>query len=140
MRTHFCGRTAEKARMCSHFYLAAEGDVEDARPNATFFHRKCFGDGAALLEAARSAPPFDVAFLDIYIPGESGLEVAKALRVRSPQTGLVFVTSSRDHAVTAFSLDALHYLVKPVRARDVAEVFRRLEALDRQQIRSRASR
>lgn len=90
---------------------------------------ECFSDGGSLLRAAESAPPFDIAFLDIYMPDENGIDVAGALRKLSPQTGIVFVTTSRDHAVSAFSLDALHYLVKPVSAGDVAEAFRRFDAL-----------
>ena len=90
---------------------------------------ECFSDGVSLLRAAESAPPFDIAFLDIYMPGEDGIDIARALREISPQTGIVFVTTSQDHALTAFSLAALHYLVKPVSARDVAEAFRRFEEL-----------
>lgn len=93
------------------------------------FGAECFSDGASLLRAAESAPPFDIAFLDIYMPGENGIDVAGALREISSRTGIVFVTTSQDHAVSAFSLDALHYLVKPVSAGDVAEAFRRFDAL-----------
>lgn len=75
-----------------------------------------FADGASFLEAARMAPPFDIVFLDIYLPGENGMDVAGALREISPETGIVFVTTSREHAVEAFSIQALHYLVKPVTA------------------------
>ena len=90
---------------------------------------ECFFSGASLLEAAKQAPPFDIIFLDIYMPGESGIETAKAIRRISPRTGLVFVTSSEDHALAAFSLYALHYLVKPVTAEGIAEAFQRLRAL-----------
>ena len=90
---------------------------------------ECFSDGVSLLRAAKSAPPFDIAFLDIYMPGENGVDVAGTLRKISPKTNIVFVTTSRDHAVNAFSLDALHYLVKPVRAGDVAEALRRFDEL-----------
>lgn len=90
---------------------------------------ECFSDGASLLRAAESAPPFDIAFLDIYMPSENGVDIAGTLREISPKTGIVFVTTSQDHAVNAFSLAALHYLVKPVSAGDVAEAFRRLEEL-----------
>lgn len=90
---------------------------------------ECFSDGASLLRAAESVPPFDITFLDIYMPGENGVDIAGTLREISPKTGIVFVTTSQDHAVSAFSLDALHYLVKPVSAGDVAEAFRRFDAL-----------
>ena len=100
--------------------------IQDRDPG---YNAECFSDGASLLRAAESAPPFDIAFLDIYMPGENGIDVAGALREISSRTGIVFVTTSQDHAVSAFSLDALHYLVKPVSAGDVAETFRRFDAL-----------
>ena len=85
-----------------------------------------FLSGAALLEAAKTQPRFDIVFLDIYMPNENGIEVAEALRKISPETGIVFVTTSREHAVEAFSLYALHYLVKPVTTEGIVESFRRL--------------
>ncbi len=82
--------------------------------------------GSSLLDAAKKYPYFDIVFLDIYLPGESGMDIAKALRDISPETGIAFVTTSTEHAVEAFSLNALHYLVKPVTTKDVVEAFRRL--------------
>ena len=90
---------------------------------------ECFSDGVSLLEAAKALPPFSIAFLDIYLPGEDGMDVARTLRELSPETGIVFVTTSREHAIDAFSLNALHYLVKPVTTEGVTEAFRRLSAL-----------
>ena len=86
-----------------------------------------FSDGASLLAAAKTSPPFHIVFLDIYLPGASGIEIARTLRALSPDTSIVFVTNSAEHAVDAFSLYALHYLVKPVTAQGVEEAFRRLE-------------
>ncbi len=88
-----------------------------------------FLDGRSLLEAAKRTPHFDVVFLDIYMPGEDGVEVAKALQEESPGTGIAFVTTSTEHAIEAFSLHALHYLVKPVTTEGIVEVFRRLTEL-----------
>ena len=100
--------------------------LRDVDPDA---EAECFSDGASLLDAAKQAPPFDIIFLDIYMPGENGIGIARAIREAYPRTGLVFVTSSEDHALAAFSLYALHYLVKPVTADGVAEAFLRLRAL-----------
>lgn len=90
---------------------------------------ECFSDGASLLQAAQGAEYFDIVFLDIYLPGENGVDIAGELQKLSPQTGIVFVTTSREHAVDAFSLHALHYLVKPVTTEGVVEAFRRLAQL-----------
>lgn len=92
---------------------------------------ECFSTGAALLEAAgdQEKEYFDIVFLDIYMPGENGVDIAGELQRLSPKTGIVFVTTSREHAVDAFSLHALHYLVKPVTTEGVVEAFRRLTQL-----------
>ena len=94
---------------------------------------ECFLTGAALLDAAKLGPPFDIAFLDIYMPDENGVDIAAELRKVSPETGIVFVTTGREHAVDAFSLQALHYLVKPVTTEGVVEAFRRLTQLRQRQ-------
>ena len=88
-----------------------------------------FINGAALLEAAKRPPVFDIAFLDIYMPGENGVDIARALKKTSPETEIVFITTSESHAVPAFSLGALHYLVKPVTTDGIIEAFRRLAKL-----------
>ena len=56
----------------------------------------------------------DVVFLDISMPGASGLQLAEALhRLKNPPA-VVFVTAYSDHAVEAFDVDAVDYLMKPV--------------------------
>ena len=60
---------------------------------------------------------FDIAFLDIYMNDESGIDIAQKLLEISPNTEIVFTTASLDHAIKAFELNALHYLIKPVMQR-----------------------
>lgn len=56
----------------------------------------------------------DLIFLDIYMPALSGLEAARKLREMNLPCRIIFLTSSKDHALEAFDLNVLHYLVKPV--------------------------
>lgn len=56
----------------------------------------------------------DLIFLDIYMPALSGLEAAKKLREMDLPCLIIFLTSSKDHALEAYELDVFHYLVKPV--------------------------
>lgn len=56
---------------------------------------------------------FDVLLLDIYMPGIIGTEAARELRAMGDKCQIIFLTTSRDHAIDAFSLDAAHYIVKP---------------------------
>ncbi|GAA5141611.1 LytTR family DNA-binding domain-containing protein [Nocardioides marinquilinus] len=68
----------------------------------------------------------DVVFLDIQMPGLSGLELAEVLtRFRNPPP-VVFVTAHEAHAVEAFDLRAVDYVLKPVRAERLAEAVRRV--------------
>ena len=72
------------------------------------------GNGAdALAACARLAP--DVVLLDIRMPGMDGLEAARHLNTLEEPPAVVFVTAYDDHAVTAFDLRAVDYLLKPVR-------------------------
>ena len=68
----------------------------------------------------------DAVFLDIQMPGLTGLELAQVLsRFRSPPP-VVFVTAHEQHAVEAFDLHAVDYVLKPVRADRLAEAVRRV--------------
>lgn len=56
----------------------------------------------------------DVVFLDISMPSASGLQLAEALHKLKNPPAVVFVTAFSDHAVEAFDVDAVDYLMKPV--------------------------
>jgi DNA-binding LytR/AlgR family response regulator len=58
---------------------------------------------------------FDVVFLDISMPGLDGLELANLLARLSEPPVIVFVTAYDGHAVTAYGIGAVDYLLKPVR-------------------------
>jgi DNA-binding LytR/AlgR family response regulator len=68
----------------------------------------------------------DCVFLDIQMPGLTGLELAQVLsRFRTPPP-VVFVTAHEGHAVEAFELQAVDYVLKPIRADRLAEAVRRV--------------
>lgn len=81
-------------------------------------------DGPGALAVLATAPP-DVAFLDIRLPGMSGLELARHL---PPATRLVFVTAFDAHAIEAFEAGAVDYLLKPVQPARLALTLDRLRA------------
>ncbi len=60
------------------------------------------------------AIPYDVVFLDIDMPGLSGVQLAEALTELERQPAIIFVTAHSEHAVKAFEVSATDYLVKPV--------------------------
>lgn len=84
-------------------------------------------------EALRMLQQLDVdaVFLDIQMPGLTGIELAQVLsRFRTPPAA-VFVTAHDQHAVDAFELNAVDYVLKPVRAERLAEAVRRVLAATR---------
>lgn len=84
-------------------------------------------DGASALEAIAEHRP-DVAFLDIRMPGLTGLEVATASAEASPSTQIVFVTAYDQYAVDAFERGAIDYLLKPIAADRLAATVQRVQA------------
>jgi DNA-binding LytR/AlgR family response regulator len=84
-------------------------------------------DGGSALDAIAQHQP-EVAFLDIRMPGLSGLEVAAALPDASPKTQAVFVTAYDQYAIDAFDKGAVDYLLKPVARTRLAATVQRLKA------------
>jgi len=83
-------------------------------------------DGGTTLEAIADAKP-DVAFLDIRMPGLTGLEVATAAADASPGTHVVFVTAYDQYAIDAFERGAVDYLLKPVTLERLAATAKRIK-------------
>lgn len=78
----------------------------------------------AAMAAIAKAPP-DIIVLDIEMGKDNGLDIAREL-ADSPSM-IVFLTSHSSYALQAYSLFALHYIVKPVEAKDVEEVLNRYQ-------------
>ena len=84
-------------------------------------------DGGSALEAIAAHQP-EVAFLDIRMPGLTGLEVAAALAAASPRTQVVFVTAYDQYAIDAFDKGAVDYLLKPVSRTRLEATVQRIKA------------
>ncbi len=78
-----------------------------------------------ILNAVEKGKTYDIVLLDICLPGVLGTDVAEEMLAKSPDMGIVFLSTSTEYAVTAFALNATHYLLKPF----MQEQFN--EALDR---------
>jgi two-component system response regulator LytT len=97
------------------FLLRQDPRVADARPAASA--------GEALRVLADQ--PVDVIFCDIKMPGLDGVELARVVSRFAERPRIVFVTAYDDRAVDAFDVQAVDYLLKPVRADRLAEAVRR---------------
>lgn len=94
---------------------------QDARIAAV----RCAESAVQALEIVADEP-VDAVFCDIRMPGMDGVTLARILGSFARRPQIVFVTAYDEHAVDAFELRAVDYLVKPVRASRVAEAVRRL--------------
>jgi DNA-binding LytR/AlgR family response regulator len=86
------------------------------------------GEAANAAEALALARvhSYDVVFLDVEMPGLTGLEAAPLVRERNDPPAVVFVTAHERYAVDAFAVEAFDYLLKPVDPDRLARVVERL--------------
>jgi DNA-binding LytR/AlgR family response regulator len=106
----------EPARSELRYLLASHADVT------------VVGEAASAVEAlalAREAS-YDVVFLDVEMPGLTGLEAAPLVRERRDPPAVVFVTAHERYALDAFAVEAFDYLLKPVDPDRLARVVERL--------------
>lgn len=74
-----------------------------------------FDTALALIEAIREKQYVpDLIILDIYMPHKTGIDAAYALREMGTKSRIVFLTTSKEHALDAFRVEAAQYLVKPL--------------------------
>ena len=57
---------------------------------------------------------YDIVFLDIQMDGINGIDTAKALRQKTEDTVLIFITGIKEYVFDAFDVAAFHYLIKPI--------------------------
>ena len=94
--------------------LAREGLADWVGETAQLEQVGCVADGVSALRAIRELRP-DLVLMDIQMPGLTGLQVLRALTAEAtaPLPGVVFTTAYDEHALTAFELHAVDYLLKP---------------------------
>lgn len=73
-----------------------------------------YKDGKCLLEAIQKGENFDLLLLDVMMPQQNGMKLAKALRENSFHKPIVFISSNREMAMLGYEVSAVRYLAKPV--------------------------
>jgi len=84
------------------------------------------GDAFAALADIDAARP-DLVFLDVQMPGRSGLDLAAMLK--APRPAIVFCTAFDEYAIRAFEMHALDYLLKPVTRARLAQTIDRIKTM-----------
>jgi DNA-binding NtrC family response regulator len=85
-----------------------------------------FASGEDLLRDLEGAG-YDLIFLDVVLPGISGMEVLQQVKARVPDTEVIIITghASIDHAVAAIKKGAFHYVGKPLRLEEIRNLTRK---------------
>ena len=87
-----------------------------------------FTDEAEFLTSMHTTV-YSLVFLDIYMKRATGISLARKIQEMDPRCQIIFTTNSTEHAVKAFRLHALDYLVKPYAYADLADALDRFEKI-----------
>ena len=90
-------------------------------------------NGEQVLSAVAREMP-DVVLLDIRMPGADGMDVAQQLTAHANPPAIIFCTAYDEYAIRAFDVQAVAYLLKPVRRDALADALQRAERLNRIQL------
>lgn len=74
-------------------------------------------------DLVRAGKKLDYAFMDIRMPGMSGIELARQLKILHPATALIFCTAYTEYAFDAIGMYAKGYLMKPISAMDIVQTL-----------------
>lgn len=85
--------------------------------------------GEAFLFALEDHLEWELAFLDVEMAELNGMAVAKKLREHVPQMSLVFATAYAEYAVEGYEVQALDYLLKPIKLEKIIKVLERFLAM-----------
>lgn len=73
-----------------------------------------FSNGFELVSALEKGKQFDIYYLDIIMPGFTGIDVAKEIRRFDKTAPILFLTSSPEFALESYSVKAINYVLKPI--------------------------
>lgn len=89
-----------------------------------------FSSGTVALSWLKNHPgEIDLLFLDVEMPGMSGMETARRIRVFSRELLLVFVTGYSDYVFDGYQVGAMDYLIKPVDQRRLESLLHRAQEI-----------
>lgn len=79
------------------------------------FKINIFSDGEDYIDQVNSCrETYDIVFLDIYMKFSNGIEIARKIREFDKECKIIFITSSKEHAIDSYDVRALHYILKPI--------------------------
>lgn len=84
-----------------------------------------FFSGEALMNAYAQGKRYDLIFLDVEMCETNGIEVAKRIRQIDETVIIIFISSHRQYVFDTFPVGAFHYIVKPIKPEEFADVYQR---------------
>lgn len=93
--------------------------IEDRQPDCRI---DTWSAGEDLLGAGKY---YDIVFLDIQMEGMNGIDTARALRKKTEDIVLIFITGVKEYVFDAFDVAAFHYLLKPIEEEKFTAVYKR---------------
>jgi len=98
------------------------------------FKITCFSEGQDLIEhMSCSKKNFDIIFLDIYMNASQGIDIARKIREFDNECKIIFITSSKDHAIDSYEVRAIYYILKPVNEEKLSAAIKvAIEGLDKE--------
>lgn len=98
-----------------------------ASKNNTAFNIKVYSSAEVFLADTKTS--FDIAFMDVELPGMNGMDAAFKLRETDKHVIIIFVTNMAQYAVRGYEVDALYYIIKPINYQNVAFKLKKALAL-----------
>ncbi|MDD3410754.1 MAG: LytTR family DNA-binding domain-containing protein [Eubacteriales bacterium] len=119
MQVVICDDLADERKLLAGFLRRFEQE------NALEIDVKTYNSADALLQEHRNGCAADILFMDIYMNGTNGMDAAKTLYAKGYRGSFVFCTTSREHGVESYAVDADGYLLKPYAWEDFEHVMLR---------------
>jgi DNA-binding LytR/AlgR family response regulator len=93
-----------------------------------------FNEGQDLIEHMNSFKEnFDIIFLDIYMKASHGVDIARKIREFDKESKIIFITSSKDHAIDSYEVRASYYILKPINEEKFSVAIKMaIEGLDKE--------
>lgn len=108
---------AEQAELLNRYLVKYAGE------NGAVFEVKIFSNAVTFLE--NYSADYDIVFMDIKMPYMDGMTAAHKLRELDSKVLLYFITSLTQYAVQGYEVDALNYIIKPVKYEEFALKFKK---------------
>lgn len=100
-------------------------NFENLHINQQQISLKLFGNGADLISDIEKGSRYHIILLDIIMPLENGIDVAREIRCFDNIAKIIFVTSSPEFAVESYDVGAFHYLTKPIAKDKLLAIIRK---------------